>query len=242
MARALSSQKILHKLTGVFFLKDTATTGAVDAIAAKGDTSFDVGTGEGASFAEGDELRIGSNGDQAEVVKVASVANDTITVELPLTRALAAAEVVTKLEAVNLGKPTEDGISPSITGSETKVSAGTQIGAYLYIPGEVEQGLSLSLRDFEKENIAVALGIDETDSTIVGTNGIAIANADIAGESSKPWKITGLLEDLTTVTWYQFAAKVAAPDVTLRMAYGFATEIPIALRCVGGFSTLFEAA
>jgi hypothetical protein len=35
---------------------------------------------------------------------------------------------------------------------------------------------------------------------------------------------------------------VAAPDVTFKMAFGFATEVPIGLRCVGGFSTLFESA
>ena len=242
MARDNTSQKVLHKLTGLFFLKDTATTGAVDTGVSKGAKAFDVGTGEGTNFAAGDEIRVGSNGDQAEICKIASVASDTLNLELPVTRDIAATEVVTKLEAVNLGKPTEEGISPSITGSETKVSAGTQLGAYLYIPGEVEQGLSCSLRNFEKENIALALGIDETDTDIVDTGGIAVAISDIVSETFKPWKITGLLEDLTTVTWYQFAAKVAAPDVTLKMAFGFPTEVPIKLRCVGGFSTLFEAA
>jgi hypothetical protein len=99
MARALSSQKILHKLTGIFFLKDTATTGAVETGVAKGVKTFDLGTGEGTNFAAGDEIRIGSNGDKAEICKILTVVTDAVTVELPLTRAVVATEVVTKLQA-----------------------------------------------------------------------------------------------------------------------------------------------
>jgi hypothetical protein len=240
MARTLSSQAVFHQLTGVYRLDDSGTTGAVETGVAKGQLTFDLGTGEGASFAAGDRIRIGSNGSTAEVNEIASLATDAVTLKLPLSRAIVAAEVVTKLTAVDLGATDENGVNLETTQGETPIVAGTQKKTYLYINQNIEESLSFALRDFDKENLAASMGMDDTDTDIVGTNGVVLVLDDAVALSYQPWCFEGLLEGGTAVTAFVMSAKVASVNQTMQFVEGQATIIPFTLKSNGNRSFLFE--
>ena len=240
MARTLSSQAVYHSLTGVFRLDDTATTGAVDAIAAKGADAFDVGTGEGASFAADDWIRVGANGSNAEVHQIDSVSTDTINLKYPLGRALAATEVVTLLSKEDLGATDENGVNQETTQGQTAIVAGTQKKTYLYINQNLEEVFTWALRDFDMENILASLGFDDADADLLGTSGIVLPLDDVVSVSYQPWVFEGVLEGGTLVYGVLMSAKVASANQTMQFVEGQATIIPFTLSSNGNRAFVFE--
>ena len=235
MARALSSQKVFHQLTGVFRMDDSATTSLVATTTpAKGSKDIDVTTAEGSSFTVGDRIRIGSNGNNAEICEIASIATDKLTVVLPLSRALVITEVITVLTAVNFGATDENGVNLETTQGETPIVAGTQKITYLFINQNLEEQLSFALRDFDAENLAASLGMSDSSSGIVDASGVTLPlDVDTVTQSYVPWIFEGLLEDSTAVTAFVFAAKVASANQTMQFVEGQATIIPFTLRSIG---------
>lgn len=240
MARTLSSQAVYHSLTGVFRLDDTATTGAVDANAAKGASSFDVGTGEGASFPADSIIRIGSNGSTAVIAVVKSVAIDTLTLMYPLSRAILATEVVTLLSKTDLGATDENGVNQESTQGQTAIVAGTQKKTYLYINQNLEEVFTWALRDFDQENILASLGIDDTSVVHLGTDGVVLPLDDVVSVSYQPWCFEGVLEGGTLVTGFLFSAKVTSANQTMQFVEGQATIIPFTLGSNGDRAFMFE--
>ena len=240
MTRRLSSLDVLRRMTGVYWLSDTATTGTVDANAAKGTNDVTLGTGEGTSFTAGDEVRIGPNGDLSEICTIESIATDVLTMKRTLSRAIASGEDVTKLLAVNLGATDENGIQFTPSQSIEDIPAGTQLEVYLSEPGVLTREITFNLRDFNPENLAQAFGIDETDTTIVDTKGITLNPDDFLTVGQVPWKFEGLLKGGEAVTAYFFAADVAAVNNNMQFVFGTATVIPITLRLAGSQSFLIE--
>ncbi len=241
MSRALSAEKILHRLTGVFWLKDTAFVGTTDAVQAKGDLQITLTAGDVAAMgplADGDEIRIGSNGNLAEVNIVnGTPAGEVVTLAIPLGRAIATGEVVTVLTALDLGCTDENGITFATTQDETPVICGTQRQTYLFIGGNIDQALTFALRDFEVENIAKMFGIDEDDTTVVVVTGppkaIMLNPDDFTTFGNAPFKFEGLQEDSTPVVFYIFSAKVAVVNGDITAVFGTATILPINMRANG---------
>ena len=243
MTRLLSAQQVYHRMTGVFFFDDTAPVGTVATGGAKGTKTIVLTAGDvvAMSLADGDEIRIGPNGNTAEVNQVdGAPAVETVNLKLPLSRTVAVAEVFTKLAAVDLGATDENGISFETTQDETALAAGTQRQTYLFIGGSIEQLLTMALRDFNQENLAKIFGIVETDTAIVDPNGIVLNPEDFLVQSNIPWKWEGLLEGGEAVTGYNFSAKVATVNATLQFAFGTATILPLTLRPNGAASFLIE--
>ena len=239
MARALSSQKVFHQMTGIFFFNDATGISALTDAPAKGTKVLNVTATEGSMFTVGDVCRIGSNGDTAEVNQISAIATDALTFELPFHRALAIAEVITELVAVDLGATDENGVNLETTQAENAIVAGDRRATYLFVPQNVEEALTFALRDLEKENLLTSLGLDEADTTIFDANGVVLIPNDFAGLSHKPWKMEGLLEDATAVTAFLYAAKVGSANQTLQFVHGQATIIPFSLRSIGARSFLF---
>lgn len=240
MARRLSSLDVLRKMTGVYWLKDDTGTGTTSATANKGTKDVDLGGGEGSNFTAGDEVRIGSNGPNAEICQVASIATDTLTMELPLSRNIASGEAVTELQAINLGATDEGGVNYTPTQPIEDIEAGTQLDVYLSVPGPLVRELSFNLRDFNPENLAIVFGIDESDSNIVDTKGITLNPDDFLSVGYLPWKFEGLLQGGESVTGYMFAAQVAAVNGGMQFAFRTATILPVNLRVDGSQSFLIE--
>ncbi len=239
MARALSSQKVFHQLTGIFLLNDDTENSLLTDAPAKGTKVLNVTATEGSMFTAGDECRIGPNGSTAEVNVIDSISTDALTFKLPFHRALVIGEVITKLAALDLGATDENGVNLETTQAENSIIAGTQRSTYLFIPQNVEEALTFALRDFEKENLLTSLGLDETDTTILDANGAVLIPNDFAGQSHKPWKMEGLLEDATAITAFMYAAKVGSANQTLQFVHGQAAIIPFSLRSIGARSFLF---
>lgn len=238
MARRLSALDVYHKMTGIFFLKDTATTTTTNGTATKGTKVIDFTSA--ASFTVGDEIRIGDNGNNAEVCVIDIIAVNTVTMKLPFSRDIANGEDVTLLEAVDLGATDENGVNLNTDQDEVTVEAGTQQNTYLFIPGNLEEGMTWNLRDFNAENIASSVGLDETDTDIVDANGVVLIPNDFISETFKPWKFEGLLEGGEAVTGYVYSAKVSNATQALQFAYGVATVIPYNLRSNGNRAFLIE--
>ena len=239
MARALSSQKVFHQLTGVYFMSDHADTSLLTDAPAIGGKVLNVTTAEGTKFSVGDICRIGSNGNLAEVNMIESIATDELTFRLPFHRALTIGEAITQLTPNDLGATDENGVNLETTQGENAIIAGTQKSTYLFIPQNVEEALTFALRDFEKENLAQSLGLDESAAGIVDSNGVVLNPNNFGALSHKPWKMEGLLEDGTAVTAIIYAAKVGSANQTLQFVHGQAAIIPFALRSIGARSFLF---
>ncbi len=246
MTRALSPQKVLHRMTGVFFFTDAAPTGLVVTGDAKGGNTITLTAGDVAamSLVVGSEIRFGPNGATAEVNQIEAIAVEVLTLKIPLARAVAIAEVATLLIANDLGATDENGVTFATTQDETPVIAGTQRQTYLFIGGNIDQALTFALRDFDVENLAKLFGIDESDATIVDSTGPATAIAlnpdDFTTNSARPFKFEGLLEDNTAVTFYIFSAKVAVVNADIAATFGTATILPVNMRSNGNASVLIE--
>jgi hypothetical protein len=236
MARSLSSNKVFHELNTWSRLDDGTSSGALDAAASKGDSTIDLGTGEGAGFEAGDIIRIGANGGTASINTVTSVATDTLTLDDPLARDYAATTVVQELSATELGALDENGVQFNVSSDETEVLAGTQKDVYLYIAGAVGATMSYTLRDFESENLAEILGIDDTTGDNVHSGGFVGPLEDVASRSFLPYMAEGVLEDATAVVVYFWAVKVAAADAAIQLAHGTPSVLQFNGRAVSGFS------
>ncbi len=239
MTRALSSQKVFHQLTGVFRGDDSATTTTTAGTATKG-TETSLAFTSAASFAVGDKFRVGANGNTAEVNEIDSISTNDVTPKLPWSRNIASGEDITKLDAEDLGATDENGVNLETSMGETPVVAGTQKQTYLYINQNVEEQMTFALRDFDAENLAASLGLDETDTGIVGTNGVVILPNEFATVSYCPWWFEGLLEDATAVTGFIYSAKVSSANQTLQFVEGQPTIIPFTMRSNGNRSFLLE--
>lgn len=242
MARQLSALDVYHRMTGIFRLDDTATTSAIEAAtpSAKGDLTITLTVGGGASFTAGDEIRIGGQGTNSETGQIDSIAVDVLTLKAPLTRAVLVLEVVTLLVRVDLGAPDENGVNLETSQDEVEVEAGDRQNTYLFIAGNLDEALTLALRDFNVENIATVHGLDETDVTIIAGKGIALPVNDFNSLGFRPWVFEGLLEGNEAVTGYVFAAKVVVNNVALQFAFGVATTLPLNMRSIGNRSFLIE--
>ncbi len=238
MARRLSSLDVLRKMTGVFWLDDTATTTTVNGAVSKGSQTIVLTSG--ASFAIGDEIRIGANGDNSEIVLIENLVTNTVTATLPVSRDIANGEDVMKLSAVDLGATDEGGVNYTPTQPIEDIEAGTQLDVYLSVPGPLVRELSFNLRDFNPENLAIVFGIDESDSNIVDTKGITLNPDDFLSVGYLPWKFEGLLQGGESVTGYMFAAQVAAVNGGMQFAFRTATILPVNLRVDGSQSFVIE--
>lgn len=233
MTRILSAQDVYHRMTGVFFFDDLAPTGLVATGGAKGTKSVTLTAGDVAAMGlvDGDEIRLGPNGNTAEVNSLdGAPAAEVLTLNLPLSRAIAIGEVATKLSAIDLGATDENGVSFETTQDETALASGTQRQTFLFIGGSIEQQLTMALREFNQENLAKVFGIVESDTTIVDVNGIVLNPDDFLVQSNIPWKFEGLLEGGQAVTGFVMSAKVAVVNATLQFAFGTATILPLTLR------------
>lgn len=238
MARTLSSQKVFHSLTGIYRLDDSVTTTTTAGTAAKGAiTALDFT--DAASFLADDKIRVGANGNTAEILEIASISTNAVTMKLPYSRAIASGETITKLTAEDLGATDENGVNIETSQGEVAIIAGTMAGTYLHINQNVEEQFTFALRDFEKENIIASLGMDETDVGYVSTLGAVIPIGDVASQTYQPWYFTGVLEDGTVVDATIYSAKVAAANQTLQLVEGQAAILPFALRSNGNRSFLF---
>lgn len=239
MTRRLSNLDVLRRMTGVFWLSDSATTGTTDDTSAKGTRVVHLGTGEGSSFAAGDEVRIGDNGDQAEIAVVDSVASDDLTMKLPLSRAIASGETVTKLTPVDVGATDENGVQYTPNQNLEDIEAGTQLDIYLSEPGPLIREASFNLRDFNPENLAVVFGIDETDTDIVDATGITLNPDDFLSVGFLPWKAECLLKGGEAVTVY-WVGEIASVNGNMQFAFGTATVLPVNQRLAGSQWFLIE--
>jgi hypothetical protein len=216
----------------------------MDDYATHGGTTVDTGGGaskgttdtitvvSGTNMASNDFIRVGANGNNAEIQKI-TLAGLVITPDLPWSRDIAVGEAVQVLEDIDLGATDENGINIETAMAETPVVAGTQKNTYLYISQAVEEQFSFALRDFEAENLAAALGLDEEDSGIVSANGVVIIPDEFGSKAFSPWKLEGLLEDATPVTGLVYSAKVVAPNQTLNLVEGQAAIIAFNMRSNG---------
>lgn len=239
MARALSSQKVFHQLTGIFRLEDDTENSTVSVGAAKGSLTAITIVAAGA-FAAGDKFRVGAFGNTVEINEIDSITTNDITPKLPWSRAIVAAEVVYELKQVDLGATDENGVNLETTMGETPIVAGTQKQTYLYINQNVEETLTFALRDFDMENVIASLGMDDSAAGYVSAKGGVVVLDDVVTVSYQAWCFEGLLEDATAVTAFIFSAKVASANQTLQFAEGAATIIPFTLRSNGNRSFLLE--
>jgi len=239
MTRRLSNLDVLRRMTGVFWLSDSATTGTTDATAAKGTKDVTVGTGEGANFTAGDEVRIGANGDNAELAVIESIATDVLTMKLPLSRAIASGETVTKLTPVDVGATDENGVQYTPNQNLDDIEAGTQLDIYLSEPGPLVRELNFNLRDFNPENLAVVFGIDETDTDIVDPKGVTLNPDDFLSVGILPWKAECLLKGGEAVTVY-WNGEIASVNGNMQFAFGTATVLPVTQRLAGSQWFLIE--
>ena len=240
-ARTLSNSEVYHRMTGVFFFEDAAPTGLVATGGAQFTDTFTLTAGDVAamSLTVGDFVRIGSNGNLAIIDKVETIVVEAITVHLPLHRAVAIGDVVTKLTKKDLGATDEAGVTLETTQDEIALEAGTQLNTYLFIPGTIAEQLTWNLRNFEIADLLQSVGIDEASANFSNADGAVIDPNQFVSLGNKGWMTEGLLEDNTPVTSVIMSAKVSAANQTLQQAFGVGTIIPYSIRSTGVRSFLF---
>jgi hypothetical protein len=230
MARANTSQEVVHDLRTVGFYADSATTTTTDGAISAGDTSFDVTSA--ANFAADDVVRIGANGSGVDIGVIKTVATNTITLDHPVVHDHADDVPFVKLTFTDMGATSDAGVSVAYSGDRTAVPAGTQKATYLDITGSNETEIGLALLCASPENLAQALGEDETSSTYVHEtpDGVTLDPNAFGSLGYKAWRFQGLREDATVATAYVFSAKVVEPNTTLAFTTGTPMEIPFTIR------------
>jgi hypothetical protein len=208
----------------------TPVAASLDAALSRGDSTFDVGTGEGSSFAIGDYVRVGS-GSSLEVFKIDAIATDTITPETPVLLAHAAAEDVEKQDLVDLGDVSEDGVSRETSVERQEFRVATQAGVYAVLIQNAGARLSWNLVNHNVENVLTSLGIPETLLLGSGTTGdpwVAHVNPDDFNTViSESLFFKGTLRDGTTFEVRGFSADYD-PNQTMTYARGNPALLPIA--------------
>lgn len=170
MARLNTSDELFDALTDVGVIRDVATpnTSTVGAAATAGDTDFDVASGEGSQFEAGDLIRVGS-GEELEVVEVASISTDTLTIFPALVYDHAVGETVAEQEKVYVGHVAEGGLTVENTEDTFEVRAATSAVVLLTKTTGINMRITWPNILFSTENIAMAMGVKESEITGTGT-------------------------------------------------------------------------
>jgi hypothetical protein len=229
MARLNSTTEVVHDLRSVGFYADSGTATTLDTDEAIGQTAL--GVASEAGFSANDVLRVGTNGSICDVGVVASTATGTITVDHGTIYAHSSGAAVTKLTFTDMGHTTDAGVTIEWSGDETELNVGTQVGTYLYMGGSVSVGITFSLVNVSMENLLAAAGIPES-GVLTSPAGANLDPATLATDTKKPWRIQGLDDGGSTVTFYLFAASVAVPNFSLQYTTGSAMEVQMNMRSV----------
>ncbi len=238
MTRTNDEQEVLHDLRTVGWLKDSATdTGTISGAVSAGDLLVNVQAGEGTTFAAGDLFRVGAQGNNCDVCEVESVSTDAITIVLPLANAHADAAPWAELILVDVGHTSDDGVTRETSQEETALRSGTTKATHLFITGAVDEAFTMSLLGYNPENLALTLGTDEEGAYTIAAKGGVFRQDDYGTWTSKPWKFEGFRENLDTVTWLLYNAKVV-PDQSVNWKTGEAVPLPCRLRSTGARSVL----
>jgi len=240
MSRANTNQEVVHDLRSVGFYIDSGTATTLTSAVAKGVAILPVTSETG--FVVDDVVRIGANGSGADIGVVKAVTTLTITLDHPLVNAQATAAAVTKLTFTDMGATNADGVRIEFTGDETPLPSGTQKATYLFLAGANETAINWALLNASPENLAQALGEDETSVSFVHTlpDAVTLDPNAFASLGFRAWLFEGIREDAKAVKAYVFAGKVAAPNTSLQFTTGQAMEIAMALRSVNAIRWTFE--
>lgn len=239
MTRLNNEQEVLHDLRTVGWLDDSATVTDTTSSLSKGDTSVPITSGTG--IADGDLVRIADQGNQSEVMEVASGGGTTtLTPTLPIAFDHASGVSVTKLTLVDVGDTSDEGVTRETDQEENELIAGTQRPVFLVIPGRVTEAFTMSLLGYNAENLALTMGVDEQDTDrVVAAAGVQLVQDDYGTWLSKPWKFEGFLENADTVTWVVYNAKVI-PTGSENWRTGEAAPLPTRIRSTGARCVLFS--
>ncbi len=229
MPRLNATSEVIHDLRSVGYYSDAASPTTLTADQSAGDVALAVASEVG--FVTDDVIRIGENGSLADLGIVTSVAASLITLYAgtPLEYAQATGAAVTRLSLVDLGH-TSEGVKIAHSGSETPLPVGTQLATYLYMPGPNETAISFALVNISMENLAQALGQDETTYVRSTPTGVVIQPNAFASLGNKPWRFQGLDDGGNTITWYVVAARVVVPNTEYNIQTGEALVLPVTLR------------
>lgn len=170
MPRLNTSDELYDALTEVGYIRDVDPENASTLATApsSGDTTFDVAGGEGAQFEAGDLIRVGS-GEKLEVVEVASVATDTLTVFPALVHDHAIGEAVVEQEKIDMGHVEEGGLTIENTEDTFEVRSATSAVVLLTKTTGINMRITWPNILFSAENLALAMGVPEGQITGAGT-------------------------------------------------------------------------
>lgn len=224
MARLNSPLEVFKQLTAVGLLRDSTDSDAasttMDDAAAAGATSLPV-TSE-SDFSQGMLIRIGS-GDTMEENVVESTAAGSLTLRLPLLRAHSSGEAVVERERVELGEPSEDGVTVNTEGTVEELPIATSRTPYLRQLIAAAFQMTFSIVNFNLENLAVAHGAPETGITGSGTDSSPYALGLIDSVLNTATNISfwaqGVVQNGTTYEVQVFAVEMSA-SVSLNLRIG----------------------
>lgn len=170
MARLNTSAEVWDALTEVGYIRDVAagTPSTLDGAHTEGDTTVNVAAGEGSNFSEGDLIRIGS-GEELEIVEIESIATDALTVFPGLGFDHDTGVAVVEQEKVDMGHVAEGGVTLEASEDTFEVRASTAQGVLIERTTGITQRLTWPAILWSMENLAVVMGMAESEVTGSGT-------------------------------------------------------------------------
>ena len=194
MPREKTKGELWRELQFMYVLRDkTGTFGSttLSANEAKGQTVISVSAVT--NFATADRVRVGT-GDQMEEHVLEAVGASDLTLASPLHRDHLSGEAVVEREQIDLGHLNDDGVVLTAPGDHNPVTIGTRALTWAYLIGHTELVMSFSVVNWNLENLALAFGIPETATFIVG-----------AGTAADPYRVVLDPVDYATVQNLSFA-------------------------------------
>lgn len=229
MARTLTNAELFDRVKTVYVGRtpdspsgDTTT----DTALSDGDTTVSVADETG--FSDGDYVRIHKNED-LEFHEVASTSSGQITLVSPIAFDHDSGVVVKSQERVELGEVTDDGINVEGNPTRNEITVATQKRPYAWLLQMMGRQMTFDLENYNLENLALALGIDEGNITGSGTASdphVLHENAaDMMADNQRTLIFEGALKDGTIVEVRGFHARMD-PTRTLNLVSGQGVPVP----------------
>lgn len=230
--RLNTNQEVWKQLTEVGLLLDSddsdAASTTMNAAAAAGATALPV-TSE-TDFSQGMLIRIGS-GETLEENVVESTSSGNLTLRMPLLRAHSSGEAVVERMRVELGEPTEDGVTVNTEGTVEELPIATSRTPYLRQLVAAAFQMTFTIVNFNLENLAAAHGAAESNITGSGTSSspyaLGLIDTILNTLQNASFYAQGVVQNGTTYEVQLFAVEMSASvSLNLRIGVG-AGAIPL---------------
>jgi len=238
MARLNHKGEYWSHLDSVELFRDQGTTPGdttVGTAGVAGATTIEVASA--ANFTDGDVIRINVR-DRLEINQIEGAPATTMPLRFPLMYNHAIGAQVIEQEAFDLGNILDAGARVTFSGDHNPVNAATKRLVTAYLTGHAEIMAEFELLGFALENLAVAVGMAESNVGGSGTSAapttLAITADDFNTENDLSWRFTGATKQGEVVLLDLMATEVDFSSVNFAMQRGTPAPIPVRAKATSG--------